>query len=89
MGLLDSYDSERRPVFQSTAKDFIERFIVEDRAFVRGFDPQRDKAAFEKAWAERASAGANIGISTFAPHYEGSAIVDGPAGASPSGHRNS
>lgn len=79
--LLDSYDDERRPVFQSTARDFIARFITEDRAFVCAFDPQRDRAGFEKAWAERAGAGANIGISTFAPQYEGSAIVEGAAGA--------
>ncbi|WP_136656492.1 FAD-dependent monooxygenase [Nitratireductor sp. XY-223] len=78
--LLDSYDGERRVVFQSTARDFIERFIVEDRAFVRSFDPGSDRAAFETAWAERANAGAGIGISTFAPQYEGSDIVDGPAG---------
>ena len=31
---LDSYDSERRPVFQSTARDFIEKFIDEDQRFL-------------------------------------------------------
>jgi len=30
--LLDSYDAERRPVFWSTAKDFIEKSIQDDRA---------------------------------------------------------
>ena len=33
--LLDSYDAERRPVFESTARDFIEKSIETDRAFVR------------------------------------------------------
>ena len=52
-GLLQSYGEERRPVFVSTARDFIESAIHSDRDFLEAFDPQRDKLAFERAWAER------------------------------------
>jgi 4-hydroxyisophthalate hydroxylase len=77
--LLESYTLERRPVFASTAKDFIEHFIRTDRAFLRTYHPDRDKAAFEKAWAAR-SAGAISEIRTFEPNYEGSPLVLGAAG---------
>lgn len=73
--LLDSYGAERRPVFASTAKDFIGRFIEDDRAFVRAFDPERDREAFEAPWAARAQGGDGAGIGAFAPHYEGSPVV--------------
>ena len=78
-GLLDSYDLERRPVFESTARDFIEAMIEEDRAFVRAHDPARDRADFEAAWGERAKGGVAAGVAGFEPHYEGSPIVDGPS----------
>ena len=77
--LLASYDQERRPVFESIAKDFIEAFIAADRHFVRTHNPARDLPGFEKAWEERAS-GANASVHAFAPHYEGSPIVAGPPG---------
>ncbi len=79
-GLLDSYDLERRPVFASTASDFIERAINADRAFLEAFDPARDRAAFEAEWAARGS-GARDEINAFEPHYEGSPVVHGPPGA--------
>jgi 4-hydroxyisophthalate hydroxylase len=75
--LLDSYTLERRPVFASTAKDFIEAFISQDDAFLRTYDPTQDKAAFEQAWAAR-SAGTSSEIQSFEPHYEGSPLVFGP-----------
>ena len=77
--LLDSYSLERQPVFASTAKDFIANYIEEDRAFLKAYDPNRDKAAFEAAWAAR-SAGVASEISGFEPNYEGSPIVFGPQG---------
>ena len=77
--LLNSYGTERRPVFVSTAKDYIARLIDEDRAFVAAHDPLRDRAGFEAAWNERAKAG-NLDVLRFAPQYEGSPIVCGPAG---------
>lgn len=73
-GLLDSYDAERRPVFRSTMDDFIAKSIENDRAFLEAHDPERDRAAFERAWQER-SAGTASEIHSFEPHYEGSPVV--------------
>ncbi len=78
--LLDSYEGERRPVFASTARDFIEKAIAQDRAFLAAFDPARDAVAFEREWSARAS-GARAEINAFEPHYEGSPIVAGAMGA--------
>jgi hypothetical protein len=81
--LLDSYDAERRPVFASTARDFIEKSIHVDSDFLAAFDPARDKAAFEAEWAARQS-GARSEVSSFEPNYEGSSIVNGPSDRQPS-----
>jgi 2-polyprenyl-6-methoxyphenol hydroxylase-like FAD-dependent oxidoreductase len=81
--LLDSYDAERRPVFASTADDFIARSISIDRAFLAQYDSLTDRAAFEEAWAERAE-GANTEVKSFAPHYRGSPVIGGQTGAHPS-----
>jgi 2-polyprenyl-6-methoxyphenol hydroxylase-like FAD-dependent oxidoreductase len=78
--LLDTYDAERRPVFASTARDFIEKSIEDDRAFLRTFNPERDRTAFERAWDDRSSSTA-AEVKSFEPNYEGSPIVHGPAGA--------
>lgn len=75
--LLDSYDAERRPVFASTRDDFIERSIVEDRAFLATHDPARNLTDFEAAWDAR-SLGARNEVDRFEPNYEGSPIVDAP-----------
>ncbi|MCG7359796.1 FAD-dependent monooxygenase [Roseomonas sp. ACRSG] len=72
--LLDSYDAERRPVFASTARDFIEKSIHSDRDFLTVFDPSRDRAAFEAEWTARQS-GARSEVASFEPNYEGSPIV--------------
>jgi 2-polyprenyl-6-methoxyphenol hydroxylase-like FAD-dependent oxidoreductase len=77
--LLDSYTAERRPVFASTARDFIEAFITNDREFVASHDPQRDRADFAAAW-ERRRTDSNFGVIQFEPHYEGSPIVFGLEG---------
>ncbi|GGB95181.1 hypothetical protein GCM10011363_09800 [Marivita lacus] len=71
--LLDSYSAERQPVFASTARDFIESFIREDREFLENHDPARDAASFEAAWRARAEGGS--GVEDFEPNYEGSPIV--------------
>ena len=73
-GLLDSYDAERRPVFRSTIDDFIANAIENDRTFLDAHDPERDRAAFDKAWQERA-AGAVGEVNSFEPNYEGSPVV--------------
>ena len=78
--LLDSYDEERRPVFASTARDFIEAAIGTDRRFVADYDPSRDKPAFEQEWSAR-QAGAKGEVNSFEPNYEGSSIVSGGLGA--------
>jgi hypothetical protein len=77
--LLESYTGERRPVFVSTARDFIERFIEEDREFIDSHNPNVDQADFDAAWEQR-RADSNAGVSGFSPHYEGSPLVDGPIG---------
>ncbi len=79
-GLLDSYDAERRPVFASTARDFIEKSIFDDRDFLRRHQsPTVDRADFEAAWRERQS-GARAEVNAFEPNCEGSPIVLRTAG---------
>ena len=77
--LLDSYDAERRPVFDSTIRDFIAKSIEVDRQFLASHDPAKDKAAFEEAWQARAN-GAAGEVHAFEPNYEGSNVV-WPGGA--------
>ncbi|ODT87712.1 MAG: monooxygenase [Sphingobium sp. SCN 64-10] len=77
--LLDSYDAERRPIFESTARDFIARSIEDDRRFLEGFDPERNKAAFEAEWRSRAE-GARTEVGAYAPHYAGSPIIPASTG---------
>ena len=77
--LLASYTMERKPVFESTANDFIGRMIRDDRDFLESYSPDVDRAAFEAAWAERA-AGGNADVTEYVPHYEGSPIVWAAAG---------
>jgi hypothetical protein len=81
--LLDTYDEERRPVFVSTARDFIEKAIESDRDFLAAYDPAIDKAAFESEWQARAS-GARSEVHSFEPNYEGSSIMTGANGRAPS-----
>ena len=78
--LLDSYGAERHPVFASTRDDFIVKSIIEDREFTVKFDPSRDLAAFERAWARRA-AGNDSMVTQYLPHYAGSPIVCGRSDA--------
>ena len=73
--LLDSYDAERRPVFASTAHDFIERFIEDDNAFLRCYHPDRNRAEFEAAWCSRNLDAAEV--NAYEPHYEGSPLIGG------------
>jgi 2-polyprenyl-6-methoxyphenol hydroxylase-like FAD-dependent oxidoreductase len=90
--LLDSYAAERRPVFASTARDFIAKSIEADREFLQTFDPAVDRAAFERAWQARAE-GAIGEVNAFEPHYEGSPVVSlgngsrGPVSSAVGSHR--
>lgn len=74
--LLTSYDAERRPVFWSTAKDFIEKSIETDREFLANHDPAKDPAAFEAVWSARARGAVNE-VGDFQPNYRGSRVVAG------------
>ena len=85
--LLESYGEERHAVFESTARDFIARAIETDGAFLKAFDPLKDRAAFDQEWAARA-AGARGDVGAFEPNYCGSSIVIGAPGQ-PSGARGS
>ncbi len=81
-GLLDSYSAERQPVFASTARDFIENFIIEDRAFLRRYSPEKDEAEFASRWRRRNADAAEV--RAFEPNYEGSPIVFGGGAGPPS-----
>jgi 2-polyprenyl-6-methoxyphenol hydroxylase-like FAD-dependent oxidoreductase len=72
--LLDSYDAERRPVFQSTIDDFIAKSIKTDGDFLDAFSAERDPVAFAQALQERAQ-GAVGEVHAFEPNYEGSTVV--------------
>lgn len=76
--LLDSYDTERRPVFESTARDFIEAFIDADNRFLQTYNPEADREAFEAAWYARNIGGAEV--AQFSPNYQGSPLVTGSVG---------
>lgn len=82
--LLDSYDAERRPVFDSTIRDFIAKSIETDREFLETHDPAVDQARFDEAWQARAK-GAVGEVHSFEPNYEGSPVVQpGSSGKGPS-----
>lgn len=78
--LLDSYHSERHGVFASTARDFIEKAIDDDRRFLEAYAPHRDRAAFDAAWAVR-GLGAVAEVNAFEPNYRGSPVCWGQASA--------
>ena len=83
--LLDSYSEERRPIFKETGEDFIAGRIAWDRAFLDRYSPERDRAAFERAWNERKS-GIGSRVMSYEPNYEGSSVVHGPPGGKCSAH---
>jgi 4-hydroxyisophthalate hydroxylase len=76
--LLDSYTLERHPVFAGTGESITEG-IAADRAFLERYSPQRDRGQFERAWSARTSG--EVASPSYEPHYEGSPIVWGRAGA--------
>jgi 2-polyprenyl-6-methoxyphenol hydroxylase-like FAD-dependent oxidoreductase len=83
--LLDSYSSEREPVFREVAEDFIAARIREDDSFLARYNPARDRAEFEAAWKARES---DVGSrrKAYEPNYEGSPIVFGPVGGKTTAH---
>src|ERR1700674_313906 len=83
--LLQTYTEERHPVFTETAEDFIAAGIQRDKEFLGRYNPERDRAEFERAWKEHANAAAPR-VLTYEPHYEGSPIVLRPPGGVSSAH---
>jgi 2-polyprenyl-6-methoxyphenol hydroxylase-like FAD-dependent oxidoreductase len=81
--LLATYSEERRPIFKETAEDFIEAGIRRDRQFLHRYSPERDRVEFERAWQDHINFSAP-NVLTYEPHYEGSSIVFGAAGAASS-----
>ncbi|WP_172298950.1 FAD-dependent monooxygenase [Pseudoruegeria sp. HB172150] len=79
--LLSSYDAERRPVFETLAEGFIERYIHEDRDFLDTYAPEPDPALFAEKWNNRDLNDAEV--NAFEPNYEGSPLCPVP-GAAPS-----
>jgi 4-hydroxyisophthalate hydroxylase len=75
--LLQSYDAERRPVFEDIAERFITARIKEDGDFLARYNPDHDRAEFEREWARRESDLENR-FQAYETHYEGSPIVNGP-----------
>jgi hypothetical protein len=84
-GLLNSYSDERQPVFRDVAEDFIAARIRAEAEFLARYNPARDKAEFETAWAGRES---DLGtrVHAYEPNYEGSPVVAGPAGGKSGAH---
>jgi 4-hydroxyisophthalate hydroxylase len=78
--LLDSYDEERRPIFEETGEAMIAGGIERDRAWLERYDPAKDRAEFERAWAEFGRSW-GIGPRAYEPHYEGSSVVMGSENA--------
>ena len=48
--LLDSYGQERRPIFVETGQAVIAGGIEKDREFLDRYNPENDRAEFERAW---------------------------------------
>ena len=80
--LLRSYSDERQPVFATAAKEFIEKFIEEDRKFLATHTP--DDPDFAKLWQGRSQDGDEV--LAFEPNYEGSGIIGGPGQPSARGN---
>lgn len=72
--LLNSYTSERHPVFASTRDNFIARMINSDASFLARYRPDINKAEFEQAWKDRATGG-QTEVQGYVPHYKGSPII--------------
>jgi 2-polyprenyl-6-methoxyphenol hydroxylase-like FAD-dependent oxidoreductase len=83
--LLESYSEERRPIFFETGEDFIAARIKNDRVFLERFSPERDRAAFERAWGSRTETTAGT-LRSYEPNYEGSSVVCGPPGGRCTAH---
>ena len=77
--LLDSYGEERGEVARDTAAEFIDSRISADRELFDRIHPERDAEEFARDWDAYARAG-NTHLNLYAPHYEGSTVIEGPPG---------
>jgi 2-polyprenyl-6-methoxyphenol hydroxylase-like FAD-dependent oxidoreductase len=75
--LLESYTEERRPIFVETGEAMIAGGIERDREFLERYNPESDRAEFERAWQDLA---AQRRQQSYEPHYEGSSVIAGPPG---------
>ena len=80
--LLESYSEERQQVAASTAGEFIDSRISEERELFDRIHPESDAGEFAQSWADYARA-ANSHLVSYAPHYEGSSVIEGPPGGVP------
>jgi 2-polyprenyl-6-methoxyphenol hydroxylase-like FAD-dependent oxidoreductase len=83
--LIRSYGEERRPIFKETGEDFIAARIDADAKWLERYNPERDRAEFEAAWAARQSR-AGGSVLTYEPNYEGSPVIAGPPDGRSSAH---
>ncbi len=83
--LLRSYSEERRPIFHEIAEDFIARRIRGDADFYARYNPNRDRAEFERAWNARNTDLADR-AQVYEPGYEASPVVAGPPGGKTTAH---
>lgn len=83
--LLDSYDEERRPIFEETGEVMIAGGIDQDRIWLDRYNPNKNREEFERAWAEYGET-RTLRPQSYEPHYEGSSVVVGPAGGACSIH---
>jgi hypothetical protein len=77
--LVDSYGAERQPIFKETGEAMIAGGIERDREWLERYNPNKDLAEFERAWAEYGASRGRQPL-TYEPHYEGSSVVMGPEG---------
>ncbi len=77
--LLDSYDTERRPVFREIGDKFIAARMSWEGELINRHDPDREPEAFRRDWEELKTGSGPI-ILNYEPNYEGSGVVFGPKG---------
>ena len=77
--LLDSYDAERRPVFESTMRDFIAKSIETGPRLPRRVRSRSATRRPSSRPGRRAPQGAVGEVHAFEPNYEGSPVVCRPA----------
>ena len=78
--LLDSYTAERQPVFASTAQRLHREVDRGGSRFPRRIRSRPRPRGIRARPGRNGQSGAKAEVDSFEPHYEGSAVVDGPPG---------